>query len=90
MIKPDGKLINISEKILCGDKNAVRWVNHSSGHGVIQAQGWQPVDGGREEDGRQVTDQCARSSLDILMILTCFVLFWFAWAQILVCLSGSP
>jgi len=49
-----GKELNDFDKfeILCGDKNAVRWVNHSSGHGVIQAQGWQPVDGGREEDGR--------------------------------------
>lgn len=39
-------------EILCGDKNAVRWVNHSPSHGVIQSQGWQPVEGGREEDGR--------------------------------------
>ncbi|PLW16057.1 hypothetical protein PCANC_06745 [Puccinia coronata f. sp. avenae] len=39
-------------EILCGDKNAVKWVNHASGHGVIQAQGWQPIEGGREADGR--------------------------------------
>ncbi|WAQ81880.1 hypothetical protein PtA15_2A193 [Puccinia triticina] len=39
-------------EILCGDKNSVKWVNHSPSHGVIQAQGWQPVEGGREEDGR--------------------------------------
>ncbi|KAH9471214.1 hypothetical protein Pst134EA_005123 [Puccinia striiformis f. sp. tritici] len=39
-------------EVLCGDKNAVKWVNHASNHGVIQAQGWQPVEGGREEDGR--------------------------------------
>ncbi|MBW0560859.1 hypothetical protein O181_100574 [Austropuccinia psidii MF-1] len=39
-------------EILCGDKNSVRWVNHPQHQGVIQAQGWQPVEGGREEDGR--------------------------------------
>lgn len=39
-------------EILCGDKNAVRWVNHAEHQGTIQAEGWQPVEGGREEDGR--------------------------------------
>jgi len=39
-------------EVLCGEKSGVRWVNHPAHQGTIQVQGWQPVEGGREADGR--------------------------------------
>ncbi|KAI8452553.1 carbohydrate-binding module family 12 [Phakopsora pachyrhizi] len=39
-------------EVLCGDNRAIRWINHSSHQGNITVQGWQPVEGGREADGR--------------------------------------
>lgn len=39
-------------EVLVGDRNAVRWVNHAGHSGEISVQGWNPVEGGREADGR--------------------------------------
>lgn len=41
-------------QVLVGDKHSVKWVNHAEHAGNIQVQGWQPVEGGKEADGRFV------------------------------------
>lgn len=53
-----GKEIKHLDKyeILCGDQNAVNWVNHSPDDGntdvLVNRQAWKPVEGGREGYGR--------------------------------------
>lgn len=39
-------------EVLVGDRHGVKWVNHAEHSGNIQVQGWQPVEGGKESDGR--------------------------------------
>jgi hypothetical protein len=39
-------------EVLVGDENAVRWIHHAENDGPVKVEGWQPVEGGKETDGR--------------------------------------